>query len=1435
MLLAFLAPWAAMAQVTLTVNDGTDNNSYVPFYGLYADTQGAASECVIPAEALAEMTGGTINSMTFYLTTPATVAWTGTHQVYLGEIAETILEGITGPSAFTVVAEGQYDATGSELTVTLATPYTYSGGNLLIGTYVSVAGNYKSAYFTGVNQETNTGWYRNNGTATGGSVKFLPKTTFTYEPATTGCDMPTSIAVSDVVFNGATVTWAGDGSTWNLRYKASTDADFTLVEGLTAQTYAFEGTLTENTTYSVGVQTDCGGGLTSPFRSATFTTPIACPAPTDFAATLTPGNGSVATLSWTSGASEWIVAYKTADDTDFTEETVTENPYTLNGLTPETTYTAKVKSVCGGEAGESAWSSEISFTPTDAYNLTVNDGTTTNSYVPIYGWYVDNITKSQFIIPAADLAAMQWGTINQLTFYASTSSTAWGAATFEVYMTETSETTLSELADYSTMEKVMNAGSLNISGNQMVVTLDAPYEYLGGNLLIGFLQTNSGSYQTSSWLGVSATGASMGGYGTSVSQQNFLPKVTFAYTPGVAPAYPKPTGLTVNYTGGTTAEVSWNSEATAWNIDVNGTVTEGITENPYTITGLELATTYSVMVQAVFGSNTSDWTNPVSFTTDLCMPENMCVINITLNDSYGDGWNGNKMEVVDVLTNEVLGTFTLTSGETGTFTPEYCIGRDINFVYVVGGSYTYPYENGWTITDINGDVISEHEGGDSSNPPTAGIVATHTVACPSCVKPNITLGEVTHTTANLTWNDKGVSYVLRYRTAESVVPAAGAFFDDFENGIDNWTIYQEGEAGGNWATFDPSSWDPMYSAHSGSKVAMARSYNGSGFDADNWLVSPELTIPAVMSFWVMGDPSYPETYSICVSTTDNAVDSFTAIATYTENPNEWTLMTIDLSAYEGETGYIAFHQYDNDKDFLWIDDVTIGRTETIPAGTWTEIPTTELSYEITGLTAGTKYDYQIKTICSDTDESDYTTVASFTTLSDRIKLFVTEGNWNEAANWVPEGEPTAEQDAVIKANVVIPSGCKAEANNITFEGSPTPTLTIEDGGELIHNNDVDAIVKKVVTGYEGNDNYVLLSSPISDVVPTTVDNMTDGDYDLYSFDATLVDEEWRNFKASAFNMMPGMGYLYANNATVTLTFEGTLPHPAFYYAGGSSTSYLYYDETTDLGKFNLVGNMFMTEGYISLFDGSNATTVTDFYVITNNGDGFMLNRKATLSPMQGAFIEATEADQTALISVKEWGRGNNSVLNMNVTSGNEEVDYARIRFGEGNGLSKMQLNANSSKLYMPVDNKEYAVVYSETEGEMPVNFKAEKNGTYTISFSTENVEFGYMHLIDNMTGADVDLLETPAYTFDAKTTDYASRFVLVFAAGSVNDNFAFYNGSEWVVNGEGTMQVVDVMGRVIVSQNINGNTNLNLNAAPGVYVIRLVNGDNVKVQKIVVR
>ena len=130
-----------------------------------------------------------------------------------------------------------------------------------------------------------------------------------------------------------------------------------------------------------------------------------------------------------------------------------------------------------------------------------------------------------------------------------------------------------------------------------------------------------------------------------------------------------------------------------------------------------------------------------------------------------------------------------------------------------------------------------------------------------------------------------------------------------------------------------------------------------------------------------------------------------------------------------------------------------------------------------------------------------------------------------------------------------------------------------------------------------------------------------------------------------------------------------------------------------------------------------------------------------------------------------------------------------------------------------------------------------KNGKYTITVAPENVKVGYLHLIDNLTGTDVDLLATSSYTFEGRTDDYVSRFKLVFIAydNADNDDFAFISNGDIIINGKGLIQVVDVLGRTVLSKNLlNSTSHLStLNLKSGVYVLRLVKGREVKTQKII--
>ena len=177
LLVALFMPWAAQAQEELTVHDETGTNSYVPIYGFYADSY-LKCEMVYPAAELENMTGGTITSMTFYATSPATEAWTGTWQVSVTEVDNATISAFAGPG--TVVYEGALDGTQSTMEITFSSPYTYNGGNLLVCVYETSTGNYKSITWAGetVNGASVQGYsYSSLDAVTASQRNFLPKTT----------------------------------------------------------------------------------------------------------------------------------------------------------------------------------------------------------------------------------------------------------------------------------------------------------------------------------------------------------------------------------------------------------------------------------------------------------------------------------------------------------------------------------------------------------------------------------------------------------------------------------------------------------------------------------------------------------------------------------------------------------------------------------------------------------------------------------------------------------------------------------------------------------------------------------------------------------------------------------------------------------------------------------------------------------------------------------------------------------------------------------------------------------------------------------------------------------------------------------------------------------------------------------------------------------
>ena len=704
----------------------------------------------------------------------------------------------------------------------------------------------------------------------------------------------------------------------------------------------------------------------------------------------------------------------------------------------------------------------------------------------------------------------------------------------------------------------------------------------------------------------------------------------------------------------------------------------------------------------------------------------------------------------------------------------------------------------------------------------------------ACSVEDVTISNIGHYTADVNWTGESAEgFTVKYREAAS---EDALFTEDFEDAASfaNWTFTSMNTA--NNIASGKAGRLPE-GAHNGSYGFRFSSYT-SADDYNQYLVSPELSVTGELKFYAKQYGSGDDIY-VGYSTTTNDLDAFTWDETALALTTSWQEFTHELPT---NVKYIAFHYYGNYKYYAYVDDITIGAFE-VPAGEWQTVTTDENTANLNGLTAGTKYDLTVAPNCDETLASE---IQQFTTVSENLKYFITEGDWGTAANWEPAGAPTIDQTVELRANATITGEAEAKSIAGTGTGEGTYTLTI-DGGKLKHlNSGVRATVKKHINGYGTGVNadgkpsgYYLITNPITSSFTPSADNgFLVGNYDLYSWDY-MQDLEWRNYEASAFTTINSgaYGYLYANENGTTLTYTGTINA----YTGNKyrSASVATNPENYDFPSWYLLGNPYLYDAYLA---GASTNGVALPYIKMNvDGDGFENVAAGTpIEPMQGFFYQGVTGATSAYVVTYEPTVQDEGKLNMNLRRGNKQLDNAILVFGGNQQLGKMTFRANSSKIYMPVEGKDYAITTAESNmGEMPVSFKAETNGSYTLSFNAEEVTFAYLHLIDNLTGIETDLLANPSYSFEASTTDYASRFKLVFATGnnSNDDNFAFFSNGSFVINNEGnaTLQVIDVTGRIISSESVNGCTNVNVNAAPGVYMLRLVNGENVRVQKVVVK
>ena len=668
--------------------------------------------------------------------------------------------------------------------------------------------------------------------------------------------------------------------------------------------------------------------------------------------------------------------------------------------------------------------------------------------------------------------------------------------------------------------------------------------------------------------------------------------------------------------------------------------------------------------------------------------------------------------------------------------------------------------------------------------------------------------------------------------------------ENFDDGVmpEGWTTTSATD------TYEPWTWYIR-------DGAMFSPYRYSGGDATIYLITPLIsTENAVLTF------KYKNKYWSNTSRNDFYVRYATSpegpwtggdYLYYSQYQTDYTDVTIDLNTIEADQVYIAFcnTNVEYGADGIYLDDIVI--TGEVTSETETQIV---WSNEVVKQGPATF-------IGGDTGNPTA---------------------WNVDANWSTGSVPADGADVIINADAVISSEVNVASITINNGDSyPYNTLTVadkgiltvtgtisqqsdyllvlEEGGQIFQNNaNVTARFRMSIdnpsdwSDETNKDGWQFISMPMTGVdfygFASTWNSSTAQptcDYDLYKYDGSQ-EKEWQNFRDGGFEedtFKSGTGYLASRKEVSTVSLSGALNvETPFAFSGYDQ---IIYNEEKDLANFRLFGNPFTYDIYMSDFDldlyNDGENDFVSGYAVVNNSGSYDYRTIEPIKVGEGFFVKAltTTAIAYAPASKRSENKSDNS-LNITAT-GNAGKDNVVINLaGKSEGFNKLQnFNDAIATVYVAEDGKNYGIYNCDADvQEIELNFNANQMGNYTISIQP-NGKFQTVTLVDRFTGIETNML-LEDYSFTAMSNENNNRFIVKLAVSdqqsAVSDNFVYQSGEDLIIDAEGTVQIIDVMGRVLLSDEVES-TNNRINVSSfrnGTYMVRVINGSEVKVEKVVI-
>ena len=1033
LVLCVIAAIPAFAQETVTVYDGDATNAYVPVYGFYAD---AFNKCeyIMPADDLSELTGSTITKMVWYMTTPPEAVWGGNFQVYLKEVEENVAStSFYGTDGATLVFEGPLDGTSGTLEIEFANDYTYEGGNLLVCVYQVEKGTYKSATFAGAaatGAAVSNYSYSSLEAITSGTIRdFLPKTTFEFVPSSgVVYYKPKNVQVTPGV-NDAVVTWdaGADETSWAVEYKKAADEEWTSAGTVTEKTITLDA-LENGVQYDVRVKSIYADGE-SGWTVASFAT-LACEASdmgeVEYILTDSYGDG------WNNNHLQIFLHGTNVMVADLFI------PGGVNG-TPNDNLLEGVVNLCYGVeydlvwvAGSYAYETGFTLTGPAGEEIYVFQGTGSSGPTPTPG-VLTTFTIQQVTCPRPTGVVVENITYNSATvswipgaeeqdlfevIYAK-GDVAAADITMEPIQTNDPFVTLTDLEENSHYSVYVRANCGAEDGASLwtkVVTFDTPLRFaLPENLLVNEITKNSA---VASWTGDAPA-----------YNFRYRPKTGlnegFEYGDGELPAGWIPAGLTNLDADGN--GLSWQVlKITDWNM--GGTplvaaagdyciVSESVSiEGSTAVTGDNWLISPKVALEgtlevsaADLGANYAESFSVMVSTTGTA-PEDFVALETVNTPGALNTWQKYEFDLSAFEGQE--GYVAIRHQPNGTsgyilMIDEFKIVSESageEWIYVNNTTSPVTMEGLTAGTTYECQVQGAYEDGNSLWTDLVYFTTTSVDAMPA----SVTVDNITATTADVNVVGSQDRYNIRYRTAGET----SSYFEGFEYGLasgefpveSGWTAVDADGDGYTWYTFTPDDNTNQYVFDA--SCMTSASYMQNALTPDDWLISPQVKLDGTLSFQVRAqDPDYAaEHYAVYVSVGDPTdLTSFVELLPEAVSTGTYQEITADLSAYEGQMGYIAFRHFNcTDMFRLNIDNVTITYGGGVEPGEWTVVENVESPYTIEGLDPETKYEVQVQGIYEAKATTDWTPSVFFTTLADGgMNEFYVVGDfngWNQTAD-----------------------------------------------------------------------------------------------------------------------------------------------------------------------------------------------------------------------------------------------------------------------------------------------------------------------------------------------------------------------------------------------------------------------------------------------------